>query len=356
MLDVLIGLAVVYSVLALACSALREMAETFFKTRALNLLRGIREMLGDPVGNGVTQELFQHPLISSLFQGEYQTRKWTGRGLPSYIPASSFSSALLDIVIRGNVNAPVRESTMTFDEIRNAVLSTTGLNDTVKRAVLAAFDTANGDLDKVKASLEQWFNGTMDRVSGWFKRRTQIWIFGIGLVVAIGLNVNSIVLVRHLASNNVSRDALVAMAPAVAKGGDEVTEEQVRKYVDDISKIGLPIGRDNTRPACSPRCTWWEEYVQPLPGWLITAFAISLGAPFWFDLLNRLMVIRSTVKPHEKSPEEGSEDRKSAAGPAATAGGTTSRWQGTAAPTASTGAPEFQPHHWVGPRPEEGVV
>jgi hypothetical protein len=46
-------------------------------------------------------------------------------------------------------------------------------------------------------------------------------------------------------------------------------------------------------------------------GWLLTAFAVSLGAPFWFDALNKIMVIRSTVKPREKSQEEGSEDRKS---------------------------------------------
>ena len=44
------------------------------------------------------------------------------------------------------------------------------------------------------------------------------------------------------------------------------------------------------------------------PGWLLTAFAVSLGAPFWFDLLNRVMVIRSTVKPREKSRDQGSRD------------------------------------------------
>jgi len=47
-----------------------------------------------------------------------------------------------------------------------------------------------------------------------------------------------------------------------------------------------------------------------LAGWVMTALAISFGAPFWFDLLNKFMVVRSTVKPHEKSPEEGSEDRQ----------------------------------------------
>jgi hypothetical protein len=54
-------------------------------------------------------------------------------------------------------------------------------------------------------------------------------------------------------------------------------------------------------------------------GWLLTALAATLGAPFWFDVLNRLMVIRSTVKPHEKSPEEASEDRQAVNRAAATA-------------------------------------
>jgi hypothetical protein len=54
----------------------------------------------------------------------------------------------------------------------------------------------------------------------------------------------------------------------------------------------------------------WRYVVTPIFGWLATAFAVALGAPFWFDLMNKVMVIRSTVKPHEKSPEEASEDRQ----------------------------------------------
>ena len=44
-------------------------------------------------------------------------------------------------------------------------------------------------------------------------------------------------------------------------------------------------------------------------GLLLTAFAISQGAPFWFDLLNKIIVIRSTVKPREKSGEQPSKDK-----------------------------------------------
>jgi len=43
-------------------------------------------------------------------------------------------------------------------------------------------------------------------------------------------------------------------------------------------------------------------------GWLITACAVSLGAPLWFDMLNKVIVVRSTIKPHEKSLEERSKD------------------------------------------------
>ena len=59
------------------------------------------------------------------------------------------------------------------------------------------------------------------------------------------------------------------------------------------------------------RNRWLDlDWLIVICGWLVTAFAVMLGAPFWFDVLNKFMVIRSTVKPHEKSPEEASEDRQ----------------------------------------------
>jgi len=56
--------------------------------------------------------------------------------------------------------------------------------------------------------------------------------------------------------------------------------------------------------------SYWEDLGAPVLGWLLTAVAAMLGAPFWFDVLNQIMVIRSTVKPHEKSGEEASRDRQ----------------------------------------------
>ena len=61
----------------------------------------------------------------------------------------------------------------------------------------------------------------------------------------------------------------------------------------------------------------WAYVFEPLVGWILVALAATLGAPFWFDLLNKVMVVRSTVKPHEKSPEESSDDRQPSIAPAA---------------------------------------
>jgi hypothetical protein len=54
----------------------------------------------------------------------------------------------------------------------------------------------------------------------------------------------------------------------------------------------------------------WEGWLMKLLGWILTTIAVSLGAPFWFDMLNKVMVIRATVKPTEKSPDEPPVDRR----------------------------------------------
>ena len=84
-----------------------------------------------------------------------------------------------------------------------------------------------------------------------------------------------------------------------------------------LQALGLPIGWDDKNDPkrnwtgwtwVGDRGGWWDQLRWHWLGWFLTALAISLGAPFWFDILNKFIVIRSAVKPHEKSPEEESKD------------------------------------------------
>jgi len=80
------------------------------------------------------------------------------------------------------------------------------------------------------------------------------------------------------------------------------------KHKQEIGKLGLPLGWDDSaidkylkRPSnWTGNDSWLQQFYWHWLGWLITALAVSLGAPFWFDMLNKFIRIRSTIKPQEK--------------------------------------------------------
>ena len=316
-LDVAIGVALVFLMMSFLATAIREAIESVVKARAVFLERGIRQLLDDPDGTGLARAFYEHPLIFSLFPGEFdpKDRRLFGRALPSYVPARNFADTLIDLAIRGPVKSEYAIMQTAAVPTVAALRASVGRlrSPQLIRAVLTAMDHAGDDLSLVRENIQHWFDSGMDRVSGQYKRRTHLWLFLIGLVLAAGLNVNAITITDHLARNKALRESLVARAGAVTHDSLYVRKlsdttfrlAEARRANDELTALDLPIGMERyslpQRPA---------DWVRMFGGILITAFAVTLGAPFWFDALNKMMVIRSTVKPHEKSGEEASEDRQ----------------------------------------------
>jgi hypothetical protein len=302
-LEVAIGVVFVFVLVSTIAAAIREGIEAWLKTRASYLEYGIRELLQDREGKGLCVELFEHPLIQSLFSGDYAPRPASksppkqGGNLPSYIPSRNFAMAILDIAARGP--KPLDESArpLSLAELRAAIASKTDLR--VRDALLVAIDDAGDDLERARRNIETWFDSTMDRVSGWYKRSTQWFIFWIALGIAITLNIDTLRIIDHLYSNDAQRSALLVAIEKTPTAPETYEQAQTA-----LQSLKLPIGWNQPQP------TGTGDWLSRLCGWLVVAIAAMLGAPFWFDVLNKIMVIRSTVKPHEKSPEEGSEDRQ----------------------------------------------
>lgn len=324
MLDVAIGIVFVFVLMATVCSAIREGLEAKLKTRAAYLEHGIRELLHDLEGKGLAHSFFNHPLIYSLYSGGYEgaakrdKRRPTlfaqGGALPSYIPARSFAVALLDIAAKGPVTDDVSSDpgapALSLEAVRASVRNLK--NPPVQRALLIAIDTAEGDLNRARINIEAWYDSAMDRVSGWYKRTTHWIIFWIALVLAVGLNIDTLAIADYLYRNDSAREAVVALA-AEASNSESAASATYEEAATQLKSLGLPIGWSDSWRRADVSGAWYESawgVMGPILGWLVTAFAATLGAPFWFDLLNKIMVIRSTVKPHEKSPEEASEDRQ----------------------------------------------
>lgn len=379
-LSVAIGLILVYLLLSLICSALREGLEGWLKTRSIHLERGIRELFNEVGKEGketLVHAIYTHPLVQGLYRGSYdaaiekmkEQRLVRGTQLPSYIPSSNFAVALMDIVARGKKIDPQSATAsapwISLDGLR-ASMGSLG-NSEVQRALLTAIDMANGDLARAQANIEAWFNSAMDRVSGWYKRRTQLVLFILGALLAVALNANTLTLVDVLSRDKALRDAVAERAAVVAKD-PSVPSADLNKRIEELNGLNLPLGWEHgiLGPRTAPQkkdgdtawaASWtWNYVLQPLLGWLLTAIAISFGAPFWFDLLNKAVVIRSTVKPHEKSPEEASEDRQPATARSAPAGAAPPPAPGGGAAPPALAAATFQPHEWASGNPQEGIL
>jgi len=341
MLEVAIGIIFVFLLVSLICSAIREGIESWVKARAAFLEQGIRELLHDKSAVGIARSVYTHPLIYGLYLDEYRPRVDArlnalspGGNLPSYIPSRSFALALMDIAARGTDSRGEASSPyapeLTLALVRENVLNIE--NGAVQRVLLGAIDTAGGSMERAVATVAEWFDSGMDRVSGAYKRATQKILLAIGLAVAVGMNVNTIAIARFLYRHDAERAVLVAAAEAAARDSSILQSDRATRYASAraaLDSLELPIGWDNVvlvRPWSTRQVAnafgapgtvvegrgLWLHVFEPLVGWLVTALAVMLGAPFWFDVLNKVMVVRSTVKPHEKSPEEASEDRQPA--------------------------------------------
>ena len=364
-LDVAIGLIFIYLVLSLVCSSISEIIEAKLKIRAVGLERGIRELLGNKDDVRMVKNFYDHPLIFSLFPGSYDPGKVDAKtkryarnsNLPSYIPSRNFALALMDLMLPAN-SAVGGTSTLSGAAGATAVPpvvpnppGTTGAvalphtptvpnplqplrdaisridNDNLKHALLPLVDAAGDDVSKARENIEGWYDSAMDRVSGWYKRRVQWIILGLGLGIAIVVNADTVTISNSLSRDVSMRNSLVAAAQEYAKAdpsplppspnpddkidvcrkNENSSECRVARNLSQIRQLGLPVGWDPGDIRTVPGT--FEGWATKVLGWFLTAAAISLGAPFWFDLLNKIMVIRSTVRPREKSPEEPPIDR-----------------------------------------------
>lgn len=277
-LDVAIGIIFIYLLVSLVISAINELIAAMLKSRATNLSQGIHALLQDPSQAGWVARLYQHPLIQSLSPPNSK---------PSYIPSRTFALALLDLVAPANT-----DGNRTLADLKAGMVN---LPEPLQKTLTNLLDEAQHDVERLKTQIEIWFNNGMDRASGWYKRKTQ-WIqFFIGLSLVILLNIDSVHIGRSLfAVNSPMRASLVESAKSfVAEPGG--TNKPMKDVVDAISSASLPIGWSEV-----PKPDQWPTMVV---GWLITAFAVSMGAPFWFDLLNKFINIRASGKAPEEEPK-----------------------------------------------------
>jgi hypothetical protein len=204
-LDVLIGLFFLYFLLSLVCSAINEAISQIFNLRAHDLTRGVRNLLEN---EGAVNDFFGERRIKALYQPKLAGI--LGTRPPSYIPSRTFALALLDTVAPPTGDVPsrdlIRRARERLDDADNP------LPPQVEALLRDALDEARLSVDKFRTSLERSFNEVMDRASGWYKRRVQIFLFVIAVVLVTAMNADSFTVADRLWKDDALRAAVAQQA------------------------------------------------------------------------------------------------------------------------------------------------
>lgn len=309
-LDTAIGLTFIFVALSLVCSFIQELLATVFSWRSEFLERGLRSMLQrtpesdddgpDTAGEGLTDKVLTSAFIREKLSAQARKR---GRRVPSYLSSRTFGLALLDTI------AP--PATGGQDLLARA---RTGLaqilpdhEHPVRRQLEVLIDEAGGDRDKFRGAVEGWYDDTMDRVSGWYKRRSQVVLVAIGILVAGFANTDTVEVTTRLWKEDAVRAAIVAQASEAVEAGDEedleTRLEEHGSLVDGVRQLDLPIGWNeaNGQPEDLDVVGGDDSTIAWLAGVLLTGLALSFGAPFWFDALSKLARMRISGRKPEPS-------------------------------------------------------
>ncbi len=289
-LDLAIGITFFYLIFSLILSGLNEMVCNFLKLRANTLRQGVIELLGNNAD--LAKQVYDHMLIKNMSI----TKKANVKAHPSYIPSRNFAVALLS----------VGEN-----------------NDAVKKLLSFLPESAQNNIDKKKKAIEVWYDDAMDRVSGWYKRRTQYIILGIALLLSCIMNADTIMIAKSLWKSTAIRASVVSASQGLLQSTavQDPSKSELAKLseiTNQIPDFELPIGWVSDKAAmvsgqqADPRGipSDFNGWFYKILGLLCTTLAISLGAPFWFDMLGMFVNLRGAGKKPEK--EEAKEKAQSA--------------------------------------------
>ena len=291
-LDVLIGLFFLYFLLSIVCSSINEGIAAVFRLRAKYLERGVHSLLESKQN---VRAFYSHWRIDALIKPPGRIFKKARP--PSYITSRTFALTLLDTFAPPVDGAPSHDLIARAEKALGPVDEEHPHRPTeiVRGMLRDALTTARYDDDKFRETLERSFDEVMDRVSGWYKRRVQLILFCLAVALAAVMNADSFLIGQRLWQNPALRSAVVAQATTAVNAKQTVckaTPDAAAQCVTQVKSLGLPLGWSD---ATSPHSFW--SVLGKILGILVTAFALSLGAPFWFDLLGKVANLRGAGPP-----------------------------------------------------------
>lgn len=353
--DVLIGLIVVLLALSMAVTVVTQAITTIINSRGRHLRRGLTDLLQqlDPaltpaISKAIATRVLTHPLVSGSntpIDGDLAAsgprafmtnvrRLAGGPRLGNVVHREEFTKLLM-LLASGDGKAGLEAGAETA---LKSALTANGVADPDAvlrnvRMVALQLERANPELSNSMrqniallhqaesdfvAKVNSWFDQTMDRTSARFTASTRAITFAGAFLVAFGLQVDTPQLVNRLAADEAMRQAFVKEAQALSSqranipaADTDAVAIQYQSFLATNGVIRLPSSEG-----------WQESFKQAnVFGLLLTALLLSLGAPFWYGALGKLLQLRSVLALKDdvqRAARQSNEPTPAAGGPPGT--------------------------------------
>lgn len=201
-----------------------------------------------------------------------------------------------------------------FQSIGHSIINSDLLPQRMKRAMLQIYQESHSNVDSFRDRLERWFDQAMERNAGTFKKKAQRSVLIFSIFVTILFNVDSIELIQYFYDHPAEAARIADAAekaindPNTAERLKTASDDTIkttlaglRNSIDEVKALKLPIGWEGLGWFEYLSLNFWKVF-NLLIGWTLTILAVSLGAPFWYDMLNKLVDLRSTGKKPVATP------------------------------------------------------
>jgi hypothetical protein len=353
-LDLVIGLIFIYLIYSISASCLWEMFVNASHLKGNMLSKWImtnfpklnyedeREIAGK--GGSIkkkkksTNHILEHPVIKIF---HYPIVNWNIISFilrkdrvtkPAYISSKVFADVLLDLITsknEGNENKVVKDPEKLLSDVKELKL----ISEPLTRVFSQFADEAGNNLQEFKNKIATWYDEAQERLIGSYKKNLQMWIFMISAILVGITNADTFNFISYLHGNDEARiaiadkatllvqdSAVVRLIKDIENAKNDTTKNNIEHFAsqfekynnrldslqNELKQTNLPIGWNQSDEqkfikSRKFRIDWWLKKVT---GLLLTTLAVSLGSPFWFDVLSKLSNLRSSGKKPETIVEE----------------------------------------------------
>jgi hypothetical protein len=311
--DVAIGITIVYLGTSLFVTIINEYVTQLSNLRGRQLCTALQQLIDD---TGLKEKLQASPALKPFFDS--QPRK-----AASYVDPIVLSQLLVGALVSNSTPAVGSTGTGVIEQVSNTIDKMP--TSTLKTQLHAIVGSTANNTESLVRAVGEWADRSLTMLGERYKKWLQWISFGVGLIVAIIFNLDTVSLTMHLYKDKEARDAAVGLAVQLTERTHKETFDkcmalspQERKadatcaplvgLVDAVlsrnDTLGkLPIGwlPASVSAVAAPKEISSEAWLWStrMVGWLLTAMAVSLGAPFWFDLLSRLVNVRYGMRKPE---------------------------------------------------------